>query len=117
MSTEITDVSQNIKKSVFSKTIKLIKGISLLAKLHFDSHENKRTQQAEEEKPKLHPVRPKRGQIFNTEIGENIGSELCGNHLVIIMQNDKGNKYSEKVNVLPIEGDGYKMNLVLVFFF
>ena len=41
---------------------------------------------------------------------ENIGSELCGNHLVIIIQNDKGNIFSEKVNVIAIEGDGNKIN-------
>lgn len=33
-----------------------------------------------------------------------IGSELCGNHLVVIIQNKKANIYGEKVNVLPIEG-------------
>ena len=39
-----------------------------------------------------------------------MGSELCGNHLVVIIQNKKANIYSEKVNVLPIEGDGTKIN-------
>jgi len=39
-----------------------------------------------------------------------VGSERCGNHLVVIVQNKKGNMYSEKVNVLPIEGDGSKIN-------
>ena len=40
-----------------------------------------------------------------------MGSELCGNHLVVIIQNKKANIYSEKVHVLPIEGDGTKINL------
>lgn len=30
--------------------------------------------------------------------------------MVVIIQNKKGNIYSEKVNVLPIEGDGKKFN-------
>lgn len=30
--------------------------------------------------------------------------------MVIIISNDTGNIYSEKVNVLPIEGDGTKIN-------
>ena len=45
-----------------------------------------------------------------TFITEGVGSELCGNHLVVIIQNKKANIYSEKVNVLPIEGDGTKIN-------
>lgn len=35
---------------------------------------------------------------------------MCGNHLVVIIQGKKANIYSEKVNVLPIEGNGTKIN-------
>ena len=35
---------------------------------------------------------------------------MCNNHLVLIIQNKKGNIYGEKVNVLPIEGDGNRIN-------
>lgn len=55
-------------------------------------------------------MKPQRGEIYNAFITEGVGSELYGNHLVIIVQNKKGNIYSEKVNVLPIEGDGTKIN-------
>ena len=41
---------------------------------------------------------------------EGVGSELCNNHLVVIMSNTKNNMYSEKVNIVPIEGDGTKIN-------
>ncbi len=50
------------------------------------------------------------GEIYNAFITEGVGSELCGNHLVVIIQNEKANIYSEKVNILPIEGDGTKIN-------
>ncbi|SOC41769.1 type II toxin-antitoxin system PemK/MazF family toxin [Ureibacillus acetophenoni] len=105
---ELNSIFPEIKKPFFKKTIDLIKNIPLLIKLHYNSKENKRLQSLDKNKLKQHPIRPTRGQIFNAEIGENIGSELSGNHLVIIMQNDQGNKLAEKVNVLPIEGDGNK---------
>ena len=38
------------------------------------------------------------------------GKELCGSHPVLIVQNQKQNIHAEKVNVLPIEGDGNKIN-------
>ncbi|MFC0212132.1 type II toxin-antitoxin system PemK/MazF family toxin [Paenibacillus chartarius] len=106
---ELKNAYPLLRRPVFSKVIALLRCIPLWAKLHFDSLENKKLQKEEERTPKKHPVRPIRGQIFNAEIGENIGSELSGNHLVIIIQNSKGNIYSEKVNVVPIEGDGNKI--------
>ena len=59
---------------------------------------------------KFHPVKPQRGEIYNAFITEGVGSELCGNHPVVIIQNKKANIYSEKINVLPIEGNGTKIN-------
>ncbi|WP_404403839.1 type II toxin-antitoxin system PemK/MazF family toxin [Jeotgalibacillus malaysiensis] len=65
-----------------------------------------------------HPVKPIRGQIYSAYLGENLGSELSGEHPVIILQNSAGNLFSQKVNVLPIEGDGnivkepYQMRIV-----
>lgn len=106
---ELKNIYPKLRKPIVSKVIALLRCVPLWAKIHFDSLENKKIQQAETKFPKKHPVRPKRGQIFNAEIGENVGSELSGNHLVIIIQNTKGNIYSEKVNVIPIEGDGNKI--------
>lgn len=61
-------------------------------------------------KKKFHPIKPHRGEIYNAFITEGVGSELCGNHPVVIIQGKKANIYSEKVNVLPIEGDGTKID-------
>lgn len=76
--------------------------------MHYQSVENRKARS--EHQSSYHPVRPLRGEVFNAIINENIGSELCGNHLVIIISNDTGNIYSEKVNILPIEGSGAKVN-------
>ena len=35
----------------------------------------------------LHPVRPRKGDIYLIEFGQNVGKELCNTHMGIIMQN------------------------------
>ncbi len=71
--------------------------------MHHNSLENRKVRDVH---PKnFHPVKPQRGEIYNAFITEGVGSELCGNHLVVVVQNKKGNIYSEKVNLLPIEGN------------
>ncbi|WP_338661033.1 type II toxin-antitoxin system PemK/MazF family toxin [Paraclostridium sordellii] len=51
---------------------------------------------------RYHPIRPKRGDVYLAELGLNIGSEINEQHLVLIMQNDKGNLYGDTVVVIPI---------------
>lgn len=53
-----------------------------------------------------HPISPIRGQIYNALLGENWGSELSGEHPVLIISNAKNNLFAQKVNVVAIEGDG-----------
>ncbi len=43
-----------------------------------------------------------RGEIYLADLGEGVGSEQKGVRPVLIVQNDKGNKYSPTVTVLPI---------------
>lgn len=62
------------------------------------------------DKDRLHPIRPSRGDIFIANITTNAGSELSSPHPVIVISNDKGNKYTSKVIVVAIEGDGSKIN-------
>lgn len=57
-----------------------------------------------------HPIKVFKGEIFNAQITQNAGSELSDNHLVVIVQGFSSNVYGEKVTVLPIEGDGSKIN-------
>lgn len=51
---------------------------------------------------KIHPIRPRRGDIYLTQLGENIGKEINNRHLVLIIQNNKGNLYSNTVVCIPI---------------
>ena len=104
----------NSTLNIFNTNIKAIKGISLtklrkliknlytLCRLHYISLENRKLKN----KDKMHPIRPIRGEIYNAIITENIGSEINDNHLVVIISNEKTNKYADKINVIPIEGDG-----------
>ena len=57
----------------------------------------------------MHPIIPTRGEIYNAFITEGVGRELTGNHLVVVIQNQNSNMYSDKVTVIPIEGDGNKI--------
>ena len=50
----------------------------------------------------LHPIRPKKGEIYLVEFGQNVGNELCNNHMGIIVQDTTRNNYSSTVVVVPI---------------
>ena len=50
----------------------------------------------------------KRGEIFLADLSGGIGSEQVGERPVLIVQNDKGNKYSPTVTVLPITSKVHK---------
>ncbi|WP_081677445.1 type II toxin-antitoxin system PemK/MazF family toxin [Butyrivibrio sp. WCD3002] len=43
-----------------------------------------------------------RGEIYLADLGEGVGSEQKGIRPVLIVQNNRGNKYSPTVTVLPI---------------
>ena len=58
------------------------------------------------DKKKFHPIRPRRGEIYLTQLGENIGKEINDKHLVLIVQNNKGNLYGNTVVCIPISGSG-----------
>lgn len=108
----LTSVFQGILASLkhisVNKAISYLRYIPELCRMHHNSVENRKLRSSHPQK--YHPVKPYRGEIYNAFITEGVGSELCGNHLVVIIQNKKANIYSEKVNVLPIEGDGTKIN-------
>lgn len=57
----------------------------------------------------MHPIIPTRRKIYNTFITEGVERELTGNHLVVILQNQNSNMYSDKVTVVPIEEDWNKI--------
>lgn len=53
-------------------------------------------------KNNLHPIRPRKGEIYLVEFGQNIGRELCDIHMGIIMQESLKNSISSTIIVIPI---------------
>lgn len=53
-------------------------------------------------KNNLHPIRPRKGEIYLIEFGKNIGKELCNRHMGIIIQESLKNSISSTVIVIPI---------------
>ena len=49
-----------------------------------------------------HPIRPRKGEIYLIEFGQNIGKELCNIHMGIIMQESLKNSISSTIIVIPI---------------
>jgi mRNA interferase MazF len=55
---------------------------------------------------KHHPIRPRRGDIYLAQLGQNIGKEINDKHLVVIVQNNKANIFSNTIVVIPISSSG-----------
>ena len=108
LTTVFQGILLHLKHLSVTKAVTYLRHIPEQCRMHHNSLENRKLRDSHPKR--FHPVKPQRGEIYNAFITEGIGSELCGNHLVVIIQNKKGNIYGEKVNVLPIEGDGTKIN-------
>jgi mRNA-degrading endonuclease toxin of MazEF toxin-antitoxin module len=105
LSNQLSDVVATLKKMDFKKALAVIKTISKKCELDQTSLEH--AVQKRKDPKKLHPTRPVRGEVYNVLIfDDNVGKELIGNHLCVVISNKKKNLFSEKVNVVPIEGDG-----------
>jgi len=106
---KLLNILSTLHKKYFGTALVIINSIPDKCRLNQKSYDHAILKK--ENKKKLHPTRPIRGGIYNTLISEdNVGSELNGNHLCIVISNKKKNLYSEKVNVIPIEGDGNKID-------
>lgn len=97
----------NIKNISFKKSTSLIKDFTTVCELSYKSYEN--AEKKKTSNSNTHPIIPTRGEIYNAFITEGVGRELSGNHLVVVIQNQTSNIYSDKVTVVPIEGDGQKI--------
>lgn len=85
-----------------------LKDIITNAKLNLISKNNRAIQT--NNPGKTHPTKIYSGEIYYITMTDGVGTELKGDHLGIVIQNTKANIYSSKVNVVPIEGDGSKIN-------
>ncbi|WP_053071981.1 type II toxin-antitoxin system PemK/MazF family toxin [Ornithinibacillus contaminans] len=105
LNNELSSIITNLKQKDFRKTLSTIKSIP--KKCELDQVSKAHAIQKRNDPKKLHPTRPARGDVYNVIIlDDNVGRELIGNHLCVVISNKKKNIYSEKVNVVPIEGDG-----------
>lgn len=97
----------NVKNISFRKSSSIIKDFPSVCELSYKSYECIEKKKASN--TNMHPIIPTRGEIYNAFITEGVGRELAGNHLVVVIQNQNSNMYSDKVTVVPIEGDGNKI--------
>lgn len=109
---ELDNLFSNIA-SIFSvengKEIKrYLKDIITNIKLNALSRNNRTLQISNHDK--THPLKIYTGEIYYITMTDGVGTELKGDHLGVVIQNTKANLYSSKVNVVPIEGDGTKIN-------
>ena len=108
LSSMFVGILTNIKNTSFRKMAAIIKDIPAICKMSYESFENSQLRKSNYNK--VHPIVPQKGEVYNAFITEGVGRELCGTHPVVIMQNKSQNLHSDKVNVLPIEGDGNTIN-------
>lgn len=100
-------ILKNIKNISFRKSSAIIKDFPNVCEMSYKSYEYIERKKASN--TNMHPIIPTRGEIYNAFITEGVGRELTGNHLVVVVQNQNSNLYSDKVTVVPIEGDGHKI--------
>ncbi len=100
-------ILENVKNISFRKSSAIIKDFTNVCEMSYKSYEYIERKKASN--TNMHPIVPTRGEIYNAFITEGVGRELTGNHLVVIIQNQNSNLYSDKVTVVPIEGDGNKI--------
>lgn len=102
------DAIDQLEGSDFNKIKATINSIQAKCILSRQSMMN--AQLKREDRNKNHPVRVQSGQIYNVFISEdNIGKELNGQHNCVVISNSSKNTRAEKINVVPIEGDGSRI--------
>lgn len=85
-----------------------LKDVIINIKLNLASKHNRSIQTSNPDK--THPTKIYSGEIYYVTMTDGVGAELKGDHLCIVIQNKKANLYSSKVNIVPIEGDGSRIN-------
>ena len=94
----------SVTKEKLTDTIRYCNWVTEKVNIHLLA--NRQEQTRFEDQKKLHPVRPRRGEVYLTQLGQNIGKEINDQHLVVIMQNNKANIFSNTIVVIPISSSG-----------
>ncbi len=100
----LSRLEKMVTKEKCTDTIRYCNWINEKVDIHLLS--NKQEQIRYSNQKKHHPIRPRRGDIYLTQLGQNIGKEINDKHLVVIMQNNKANLFSNTVVVIPISSSG-----------
>ena len=107
----LKQIENSVTKAKYADTTRYCNWIIEKVDIHLLANQQ---EQARYNHPKKHhPIRPRRGEVYLTQLGQNIGKEINDKHLVVIMQNNKANIFSNTVVVLPISSseklyDGHK---------
>lgn len=96
----LMELKKSINKEKYKDSIRYTKWLKM--KLDINLLADKQDEARIKDRKKLHPIRPRRGEIYLTQLGENIGKEINNKHLVLIIQNNKGNLYGNTVVCIPI---------------
>lgn len=103
LESNLNDFKVTIDKKRYQTSLRYIGWLDKKVTIHKMSEEQNILKTKNEDKK--HPIVPKRGEIYLAELGENIGKEINNQHLVIIIQNDKGNYFSNTTVCIPISSN------------
>ncbi|TJX12753.1 type II toxin-antitoxin system PemK/MazF family toxin [Tissierella creatinini] len=97
------ELKNSIDKKKYKDSIRYLEWLK--TKLKINLLANEQDDQRSNDSNKMHPIKPKRGDIYLTQLGENIGKEINNDHLVLIIQNNKANLYGNTVVCIPISSN------------
>ena len=100
----LSRLENSVTKEKCADTIRYCSWVTEKVDIHLLA--NKQEQARYNDQKKHHPVRPRRGEVYLTQLGQNVGKEINDQHLVVIIQNSKANIFSNTVVVIPISSSG-----------
>ena len=96
----LIELKKSINKKKYKDSIRYCEWLKTKLEINLLAAEQEK--QRSKDRKNMHPIRPRRGEIYLTQLGENIGKEINDKHLVLIVQNNKGNLYGNTVVCIPI---------------
>lgn len=104
LETSLEGIKTETTKEKFNHSIRYCNWVNHKVNLHLKA--NRYLKDKANDEKKMHPIRPRRGNVYLAEMGQNVGSEINEQHLVLILQNNIGNIYSDTVIIIPISSSG-----------